>query len=235
MATDMEIVRALDQYLGGSKHALLQILVDAGAGTALLTEQALAASKISQFPVFNPTAADGSEMLSGLHDGVNVQVPLASLLGSRGPAGPPGPTGPAGPAGPAGAPGPAGQADPLSMKTLGSVIGANYNVVGDTPIPISAPNYIARGILCTSNSGNGNAVAYLCSGPNGAGKLAQLNNNPSGRFLMNVGGTASFTGAQGPTGMLTSLSGPLYINVATPDGVASRGNVYVVGIDLTGL
>jgi hypothetical protein len=209
MATDIEIVRALDQYLGGSKHALLQILVDAGAGTALLTEKGEAATKISEFPVFNPTSADGTEMLSGLHDGSNVQVPLALLQGNT--------------------------PDPLASRTLGSIIGMNYSVVGDTLIPISAPNYIARGILCTSNSGNGNAVAYLCSAPNGAGKLAQLNNNPSGRFLMNINGTAAFTGTQGSTGMLSGLSGPLYINVATPDGAASRGNIYVVGIDLAGL
>ena len=71
-------------------------------------------------------------------------------------------------------------------------------------------------------------------GRRGTGRLADLNNGEgAGNYLVTIGGIETSKGTQGPVSRTVNLMGPLYLNIVSPDGGQSTGDVHVVGFDLT--
>lgn len=117
-----------------------------------------------------------------------------------------------------------------TIRLLASLRGINLNALGDTVLPVvdSARYSVLYVILTTASISLTTAAAGLFTAP-GAGGTAIVAN-------------AALSGATGPTvvsqrtvaSTAAATAQNLYWNVATAQGSAATGDVYVYGFDLSG-
>jgi hypothetical protein len=169
--------------------------------------------------------------------------PSGSGDGTQGPAGPPGPpgpqgdpgapgamgvAGPPGPQGPGGIPGPPGPTLLLQEVVLGFVKGVNYNVIGDTAIPISATKYAISKMVTFNNVGG--ADNYNGTLRNAAGGAGDDLNSHAYNADGQLGEWSNYPGT-----IPISTESVLYYHIGTREGVPATGDMYLMGYDLTGL